>query len=74
MKEINYKKYIFLGLFGLIICGMVFLDSSFLSKTKTQISDLSTTEYNWYFNPREDGKQPTPIKEAEFLRNTTHIT
>ncbi|WP_304340039.1 delta-lactam-biosynthetic de-N-acetylase [Metaclostridioides mangenotii] len=68
MKEINYKKYIFLGLFGLIICGMVFLDSSFLSKTKTQISDLSTTEYNWYFNPREDGNQPTPIKEAEFFK------
>ena len=30
-------------------------------------SKLSTTEYNWYFNPREDGKQPLPIGEASFF-------
>src|SRR5699024_12192945 len=26
-----------------------------------------TYEYNWYFNPRNAGKQPEPIKEASFF-------
>ena len=34
---------------------------------KEESSSLSTQEYNWYFNPREDGKQPLPIGEASFF-------
>lgn len=41
-----------------------------LSKSKTLIFNpkLSAQEYNWYFNPRDDGKQPEPIKEANFFK------
>ncbi|MDR1773703.1 MAG: delta-lactam-biosynthetic de-N-acetylase [Clostridioides sp.] len=31
------------------------------------LSELGTKEYSWYFNPREDGKQPLPIQEASFF-------
>ncbi len=47
-----------------------------LNKVKTQIlnPESYTKEYNWYFNPREDGKQPTPIKEASFFsKYNTHF-
>mgnify|MGYP000700357614 FL=1 len=47
------------------------------NKSKTQIFDtgLDSTEYNWYFNPRQDHKQPDPIKEADFFRdyNTYYV-
>lgn len=68
MENSSHKKYLYLTVFGIIICSIIFLNSGFLNKVKTQISDLSTTEYSWYFNPREDGKQPEPIKEAEFFK------
>lgn len=40
-------------------------------KTSTNISRKSpyTQEYNWYFNPRNDNKQPEPIKEAQFFKD-----
>ena len=43
---------------------------SLFGKMKTQIgsSNLSTQEYNWYFNPRNDGKQPSPPQEANFFK------
>lgn len=54
----------------MIIC-CVLLSANFyiLNKSKTQIvnPNISTMEYNWYFNPRNDGKQPEPIKEANFF-------
>lgn len=48
---------------------MIIPNFSLFNKIKTQISspDLSTQEYSWYFNPREDGKQPTAIQEANFF-------
>ncbi|MEG1411322.1 MAG: delta-lactam-biosynthetic de-N-acetylase [Terrisporobacter sp.] len=55
-----------LALFGLLVLN----NTSLFGKSKTQIFDtsLSAQEYNWYFNPREDGLQPSPIKEAGFFR------
>lgn len=51
---------------GFLISG----EFNIFSKLKTQISnpDSTTKEYSWYFNPRKDGKQPTPIKEASFFK------
>ncbi|MEG1142564.1 MAG: delta-lactam-biosynthetic de-N-acetylase [Clostridia bacterium] len=53
----------------LVFGGLVSTNFYMLNKTKTQISNptLSTQEYSWYFNPRNDGKQPEPIKEANFF-------
>lgn len=50
---------------GFLISG----EFDVFSKLKTQIFNphSTTKEYNWYFNPRKDGKQPTPIKEASFF-------
>ena len=51
---------------GFLISG----EFDIFDKIKTQIlnPNSNTTEYNWYFNPREDKKQPTPIKEASFFK------
>lgn len=51
---------------GFLISGKLDL----FDKIKTQIlnTDPTTIEYNWYFNPRNDGKQPAPIKEASFFK------
>ena len=41
-----------------------------LNKSKARISDPQSATYEyriWYFNPRNDGKQPEPIKEASFF-------
>lgn len=50
---------------GFLISG----EFGIFDKLKTQIfnPNSQTKEYNWYFNPRNDGKQPTPIKEASFF-------
>ena len=71
MKKNNTNKLIIIGAFLLVFAFIFINDNSILSKIKTQIysKDISTVEYNWYFNPREDGKQPLPIKEADFFRN-----
>ncbi|HBG2769711.1 TPA: delta-lactam-biosynthetic de-N-acetylase [Clostridioides difficile] len=70
MKKDSLKKYIMIGAFALILFGIASINFKSLDKTKTQISSptLDTHEYDWYFNPREDGKQPSPIKEADFLK------
>ncbi|MFL8801139.1 MULTISPECIES: delta-lactam-biosynthetic de-N-acetylase [unclassified Clostridioides] len=70
MKKDSLKKYILIGTFALILLGIASVNFKSLDKTKTQISSptLDTHEYDWYFNPREDGKQPSPIKEATFFK------
>ncbi|HBE9724415.1 TPA: delta-lactam-biosynthetic de-N-acetylase [Clostridioides difficile] len=70
MKKDSLKKYIMIGAFALILFGIASINFKSLDKTKTQISSptLDTHEYDWYFNPREDGKQPLPIKEADFFK------
>lgn len=70
MKKDSLKKYIMIGTFALILLGIASVNFKSLDKTKTQISSptLDTHEYDWYFNPREDGKQPSPIKEATFFK------
>ncbi|HBF1360770.1 TPA: delta-lactam-biosynthetic de-N-acetylase [Clostridioides difficile] len=70
MKKDSLKKYIMIGAFALILFGIASINFKSLDKTKTQISSptLDTHEYDWYFNPREDGKQPSPIKEADFFK------
>ena len=71
MKKNNINKLIIIGAFLLVFAFVAINDTSIFSKIKTQIysKDISTVEYNWYFNPREDGKQPLPIKEADFFSN-----
>ncbi|PBE45142.1 delta-lactam-biosynthetic de-N-acetylase [Clostridioides difficile] len=70
MIKDSLKKYIMIGAFALILFGIASINFKSLDKTKTQISSptLDTHEYDWYFNPREDGKQPSPIKEADFVK------
>lgn len=77
LKKNNINKLTILGTLLLIFAFVFINDNSILSKIKAQIysKDISTTEYSWYFNPREDGKQPLPIKEADFFKdyNTYYV-
>lgn len=77
MKKFTLRNCMIICTFALIFGFLVIHDPSLLSKAKAQIfsNDVSTVEYNWYFNPREDGKQPEPIKEANFFRkyNTYYV-
>lgn len=70
MKSSKKRNYFFIIAF-FIISGF-FIGGKFdlFDKIKTQIlnTDPTTIEYNWYFNPRNDGKQPSPIKEASFFK------
>ena len=70
MDKKGFKNYYILGIVLLIFTLLIIPNFSLFSKIKTQISspELSTQEYNWYFNPREDGKQPTAIEEASFFK------
>lgn len=66
----NTRRNSFFLLSILILTAFLISDKfDVLSKLKTQIfnPNVSTTEYNWYFNPRNDGKQPDPIKEVSFF-------
>ncbi|RDY24662.1 delta-lactam-biosynthetic de-N-acetylase [Romboutsia maritimum] len=69
MNKSNFRNYLMIGVFLLIFGVLVTTNSTILNKSKTQIlnSKYSTQEYNWYFNPRNDGKQPNPIQEATFF-------
>ena len=71
MKNNNAGNYFIIGFFAILIGIIAITNSNLFNKSKTQISngDLSTQEYNWYFNPRQDHKQPDPIKEASFFKN-----
>ncbi|GAA3661429.1 delta-lactam-biosynthetic de-N-acetylase [Asaccharospora irregularis] len=70
MKKSNTRNYIIITIFTLMFAVLVSTNFDLLSKSKTLIFNpkLSTQEYNWYFNPRDDGKQPEPIKEANFFK------
>lgn len=70
MHKDRFRNYFIIGAFLLIFTVLFSTNLDILSKLKTQIfnHELSNTEYNWYFNPRNDGKQPTPIKEADFFK------
>lgn len=69
MNNNNSKNYLRIGFFIIICCVLLSANFYILNKSKTQIGNpnISTVEYNWYFNPRNDGKQPEPIKEANFF-------
>lgn len=69
IKNSSSKRYLFIGLFAIICAVAVSGNLYLLNKSKARISDpqSATYEYNWYFNPRNDGKQPEPIKEASFF-------
>ena len=69
MNNKGSKHYIFIGLFAIICLITISGNFYLLNKSKAKISDPQspTYEYNWYFNPRNDGKQPEPIKEASFF-------
>lgn len=71
MKKNSINKLIIIGAFLLVFAFVIANNNVIFTKIKTQIysKDISTQEYNWYFNPRDDGKQPLPIKEADFFRN-----
>ncbi|WP_297136362.1 delta-lactam-biosynthetic de-N-acetylase [Terrisporobacter sp.] len=77
MKKVALRNCMIICTLALIFGFLVIHDPSLLNKAKAQIfsNDLSTVEYNWYFNPREDGKQPEPIKEANFFKkyNTYYV-
>ncbi|WP_122639445.1 delta-lactam-biosynthetic de-N-acetylase [Romboutsia sp. Marseille-P6047] len=70
MNKKSYKNYYILGAFLIAFTLLVVPNFSLVKKLKTQIYSpgLSTTEYNWYFNPRNDGKQPSPPQEASFFK------
>lgn len=70
MNGKNSRTYFIIGFFVLAVGILVGTNFHMINKSKTQIlnDDLSTQEYSWYFNPRNDGKQPDPIKEASFFK------
>lgn len=69
MNKRSYRTFFIIGFFVFVFAILVSTNFYMLNKTKAHISDsnLSTQEYSWYFNPRNDGKQPDPIKEANFF-------
>lgn len=69
MNKHSYRTFFIIGFFVFVFGILVSTNFYMLNKTKAHISDpnVSTQEYNWYFNPRNDGKQPEPIKEANFF-------
>jgi peptidoglycan-N-acetylmuramic acid deacetylase len=71
MNNRNSRTYFIIGFFVLVFGVLVGTNFHMINKSKTQIlnQNLSTQEYSWYFNPRNDGKQPYPIKEANFFKN-----
>ena len=70
MNQKNLKNYYILGAILIIFSLLIIPNFSLFNKIKTQIwsPELSTYEYNWYFNPRNDGKQPSPPQEANFFK------
>lgn len=70
MNGKNSRTYFIIGFFVLAVGILVGTNFHMINKSKTQILNdgLSTQEYSWYFNPRNDGKQPDPIKEASFFK------
>lgn len=69
MNKHSYRTFFIIGFFVFVFGILVSTNFYMLNKTKANISDpnISTQEYSWYFNPRNDGKQPEPIKEANFF-------
>lgn len=67
MKSNNYIK---IAIILIVIALFTTTNLYIFKKSSTNISRKSpyTTEYSWYFNPREDETQPEPIKEAEFFK------
>jgi peptidoglycan-N-acetylmuramic acid deacetylase len=70
MKSSKKRNYFFIIAFFIISGFLIGGKFDLFDKIKTQIlnTDSTTMEYNWYFNPRNDGKQPTPIKEVSFFK------
>lgn len=70
MNKNSFKNYYIFGALLLMFSLILIPNFSLFGKMKTQIgsSNLSTQEYNWYFNPRNDGKQPSPPQEASFFK------
>ncbi|WP_195237421.1 delta-lactam-biosynthetic de-N-acetylase [Romboutsia sp. 1001285H_161024_C4] len=68
MNKKNTTNYLLIGFFLLIFTLIFTTNFNIVNKSKTQILNPINTEYNWYFNPRNDGKQPEPIKEANFFK------
>lgn len=69
MNKRNLRTFFIIGFFIFVFGVLVSTNFYMLNKTKAKISDpnISTQEYSWYFNPRNDQKQPEPIKEANFF-------
>lgn len=68
MKQI--KELAAIGLICLVCIGLLFSSSGLVVTTQAGFyGTLSTTEYSWYFNPREDGIPPEGCKEATFYKN-----
>lgn len=68
MKSNNYFKIaVLLTVIVLFATTNIYI----FKKSSNNISRKSpyTHEYNWYFNPRSDGKQPEPIKEVHFFKD-----
>lgn len=71
MNQNNKIRYYYvIAAFILIFGTFITINSNLISKSKTQLIEptLSNQEYSWYFNPRNDGKQPQPIGEASFFK------
>ncbi|WP_250674534.1 delta-lactam-biosynthetic de-N-acetylase [Paraclostridium ghonii] len=70
MNNQKKRNSFFIIAFFIISAFLVGGKFDLFDKIKTQIlnTDQTTKEYSWYFNPRNDGKQPTPIKEASFFK------
>ena len=69
MNKRNLRTFCIIGFFIFVFGVLVSTNFYMLNKTKAKISDpnISTQEYSWYFNPRNDQKQPEPIKESNFF-------
>ncbi len=66
----KWKDLATIGLVCLICIGLLFGSTDLVVTTQAGFyGNLDTTEYSWYFNPREDGIPPEGCKEATFYKN-----
>lgn len=63
------SNYVITGCVAVLVLLAVALIVMTVAPTTTQVAHTESTCYDWYFKPREDGKQPVVADNAPFIQN-----